>query len=174
MLPVADTADVVQGSIMLPLMLSIVFSQIPKATPFFIRPIASLIAGGALSTFIKPRLRENFNFVNDSLAGKQFFVGDELTGADSTFLFLFWPVRSYGIRADRDGEGAVVGGKVWSADVFVSKTVMMVFPVEGLELALGYEAFPHIKSWFERVSTRPAYLRALEKGGANHLATFTQ
>ncbi|KAK4691987.1 glutathione S-transferase, partial [Phenoliferia sp. Uapishka_3] len=102
--------------------------------PFFVRPLVSGIASTVMSTFVRPRLKQNFGFVEKSLDGKQFFVGNELTGAD----------------------------------------VMMVFPAEGLEPALGYADYPNIKAWFDRISQRPAYLRALEKGAPNNIAAFTE
>ena len=51
---------------------------------------------------------------------------------------------------------------------------MMVFPAEGLEPTLGFAEFPNIKSWFNRISARPAYVRAVEKGGANRVAAFNE
>ncbi|KAK4698346.1 hypothetical protein P7C70_g7935, partial [Phenoliferia sp. Uapishka_3] len=105
-----------------------------EEAPFFVRPLVSGIVSTVMGTFVRPRLKQNFGFVEKSLDGKQFFVGDELTGAD----------------------------------------VMMVFPVEGLEPALGYGDYPNIKAWFDRITQRPAYLKALEKGAPNNIAAFTE
>ncbi|KAL8286959.1 hypothetical protein RQP46_003965 [Phenoliferia psychrophenolica] len=123
-----------EGSIMMPLMLSIVMAQMPRQAPYVAWPIVKVIALATMHKFVRPRLLESFGFVENSLAGKEFFVGDSLTGAD----------------------------------------IMMVFPAEGLEPTLGYEKYPNIKGWFDRVSQRPAYLRALEKGGANRVAAFNE
>ncbi|KAM0754498.1 glutathione S-transferase [Meredithblackwellia eburnea MCA 4105] len=123
-----------EGSIMLPLMFSIVFAQQPKQAPWLARPIVSVIASQTMSIFVRPRLKENFGFLEKHLEGKEFFAGGTLTGAD----------------------------------------IMLSFPVEGLQPALGYEDYPNLKAWFERMSERPAYKRAIEKGGVNRLGAFTE
>lgn len=51
---------------------------------------------------------------------------------------------------------------------------MMIFPVEGCEPALGYKDYPNMKAWRDRVEARPAYKKALERGGPNRLAAFTE
>lgn len=50
----------------------------------------------------------------------------------------------------------------------------MIFPVEGAEASVGYDKYPKIKAWRDRVEARPAYKRALEKGAPNRLAAFTE
>lgn len=52
---------------------------------------------------------------------------------------------------------------------------MMVFPIEALEPSFsffGWDDYPHTKAWFDRISSRPAYLRALEQGSPNRIAAF--
>jgi glutathione S-transferase len=39
--------------------------------------------------YVNPKLVANFEWVESQLEGKQFLLGDQLTGADSTFLKLF-------------------------------------------------------------------------------------
>ena len=58
-------------------------SQIPKQGPFLARPLTGAVSAGIMSTFVKPRVAESFQFVDDELKGREFFVGDQLTGADS-------------------------------------------------------------------------------------------
>lgn len=70
---------------MTPLMIAIVFAQIPKQAPFLVRPIVAGIAAGVNAQFIRPRLKANYGFVEEWLKGKEFFVGDHLSGADGTF-----------------------------------------------------------------------------------------
>lgn len=70
---------------MTPLMIAIVFAQIPKQAPFLVRPVVAGIAAGVNAQFIRPRLKANYGFVEEWLKGKEFFVGNHLSGADSTF-----------------------------------------------------------------------------------------
>jgi glutathione S-transferase len=41
-----------------------------------------------MASFIVPRLKKQFVFINDSLKGKEFFVDNKLTGADIMMSFL--------------------------------------------------------------------------------------
>lgn len=73
---------------MTPLMMGIVFAQIPKQAPFFVRPIINMIRDGVMAQFIRPRLKQNYGYVEKWLTGKEFFVGGKLSGADSEFSIL--------------------------------------------------------------------------------------
>merc|ERR1711939_521714 len=77
-----------EGSAMGPLMFALVFTAIPKQAPWIARPLVNAITGGAMSQFVIPRLKETFGFVEKSLEGKEFFVGDKLTGADIMMSFI--------------------------------------------------------------------------------------
>ncbi|KAL8277805.1 hypothetical protein RQP46_009788 [Phenoliferia psychrophenolica] len=123
-----------EGTIMTPLLLVIIFAHLPRKTPFYLRPLAYLIASGAMTAFVNPTLRKNFDFIEQALGHREFFVGDKLTGAD----------------------------------------VMMVFPIEALDPSFGWEDYPHTKAWFDRISSRPAYQRAVERGGPNRVAAFRE
>jgi glutathione S-transferase len=49
--------------------------------------------------------------------------------------------------------------------------VMMLFPAEAAAVRSGLEAYPKIQAFLERVHARPAYQRALERGGPYDLAS---
>lgn len=68
---------------MFPLLLSMIFAQMPKQAPWLARPLVSAVASGVMSQFVLPRLKSNFAFIEQSLEGKEFFAGGKLTGADS-------------------------------------------------------------------------------------------
>lgn len=72
-----------EGSGMFPLLLSMIFAQMPKQAPWLARPLVSAVASGVMSQFVLPRLKSNFAFIEQSLEGKEFFAGGKLTGADS-------------------------------------------------------------------------------------------
>lgn len=72
-----------EGSLMSPLLLSLIFQKIKNApVPFFIKPIARKIADSVMTSFVTPNLVNHANFIEAQLAGKQWLCGDILTGAD--------------------------------------------------------------------------------------------
>ncbi|GAA5936091.1 bifunctional glutathione transferase/peroxidase [Sporobolomyces koalae] len=77
-----------EGTAMTPLMMAIVFAQIPKQAPFIVRPIISMIREGVMAQFIRPRLKGNYAYVEKWLTGREFFVGGKLTGADVMMSFI--------------------------------------------------------------------------------------
>ncbi|GAA5838980.1 hypothetical protein JCM3766R1_004547 [Sporobolomyces carnicolor] len=77
-----------EGTAMTPLMMGIVFAQIPKQAPFFVRPIINMIRDGVMAQFIRPRLKQNYGYVEKWLTGKEFFVGGKLSGADIMMSFI--------------------------------------------------------------------------------------
>ena len=104
-----------EGSAMLPLMLKLYTGRLGGA-------------GAPLKPRIDSELANHLGFVNQSLAGRDFLVGDSLTGADVQMSFV--------------GEAA-------------------------RELRVQY---PAMDAWVRRLQARPAYQRALERGGPYALA----
>lgn len=60
-----------------------------------------------------------------------------------------------------------LGRSEWFAgDQFTAADIMMSFPVEaGADRAFNAETKPHLKAFLNRIHARPAYQRALERGG---------
>lgn len=101
-----------EGSAMLPLMLKLYVSRLGEA-------------GAPLEPRIESELDRHLGYVDQSLQGREWLVGNELTGADIQMSFV--------------GEVAV---------------------------ARGYrERCPAMAAWVKRLQARPAYRRALERGG---------
>ncbi len=71
-------------------------------------------------------------------------------------------------RAHVDYWEAELGRATWFAgDEFTAADIMMSFPVEaGADRAFDIAARPNLKRFLERIHARPAYRRALERGGA--------
>ena len=71
-------------------------------------------------------------------------------------------------RAHVDYWEAELGRTTWFAgDEFTAADIMMSFPVEaGADRAFDIAARPNLKRFLERIHARPAYRRALERGGA--------
>ncbi len=105
-----------EGSAMLPLMLKLYVSRLGEA-------------GAPLAPRIDSEIANHLGFVNASLEGREWLVGDRLTGADIQMSFVGEAAR--GLRAD----------------------------------------YPHIDAWVKRFQARPAYRRALERGGPYALAS---
>lgn len=113
-----------EGSLMPPLLVALVLSQIRKA-PWPVRPIARGIASTVHRRFSGPEIASHLAFIEASLADGPWFAGAELSLAD----------------------------------------VQMCFPVEAALTRGSAGDLPRTRAWLERVHGRPAWGRALEKGG---------
>ena len=101
-----------EGSGMLPFLLKLYVSRLGEA-------------GAPLSPRIEGEIANHLGYVNQSLAGKDWLVGNTLTGADVMMSFVG---EISGSRTDRT-------------------------------------KYSHVDAWVKRFQARPAYLRALAKGG---------
>jgi glutathione S-transferase len=104
-----------EGSAMLPLMLKLYVSRLGEG-------------GAPLAPRIDSEIDNHLGFVNQSLAGGDWLMGNQLTGADIQMSFVGEAAR--GLRAQ----------------------------------------YPNIDAWVKRFQARPAYRRALERGGPYALA----
>lgn len=115
-----------EGSAMTPLLLSLIFSEIPKKAPFFARPVAKGIARKVGATLIAPQIANHTAYWEAELAKTGWFAGDRMTAAD----------------------------------------IMMSFPLEAAGARIGFGADkPRCREFLQRIHARPAYRRALERGG---------
>ena len=61
---------------------------------------------------------------------------------------------------------AELGKSEWFAgDQLTGADIMMSFPAEGAARRFGLEGRPRIKAFLDRIHARPAYTKALERGG---------
>ena len=104
-----------EGSAMLPLMLKLYVGRLGEA-------------GAPLAPRIHSELQNHLGYVDRSLAGREWLVGTELTGADVQMSFVGEAAR--GLRVD----------------------------------------YPNMDAWVKRFQQRPAYRRALERGGPYSMA----
>ena len=105
-----------EGSAMLPLLLKLYVSRLGEA-------------GAALKPRIDSELANHLGYVDRSLQGREWLVGDELSGADVQMSFVGEAAR--GLRA----------------------------------------SYPAMDAWVRRFQQRPAYRRALERGGPYSMAS---
>ncbi len=106
-----------EGSEMLPLMLNLYAMRLGDAAAPLMPRIESEIAN-------------HLSHIDSSLEGRQFLVGDTLTGADIQMSFVGEMAGAFGKRAQ----------------------------------------YPNLDAWTKRLHERPAYKKALERGGTYHLA----
>ena len=105
-----------EGSAMLPLLLKLYVSRLGDA-------------GAPLAPRIDGELKNHLGYVDRALQGRDWLVGDSLTGADIQMSFVGEAAR--GLRAD----------------------------------------YPAMDAWVKRFQQRPAYRRALERGGPYSMAS---
>lgn len=106
-----------EGSAMLPLMLNLYAGRLGDAAA----PLMPRIEG---------EIANHLGYIDGALKGRQFLVGDALTGADIQISFVGEVAGAFGKRAQ----------------------------------------YPNLDTWTKRLHERPAYTKALEKGGAYNLA----
>lgn len=65
---------------------------------------------------------------------------------------------------------ATLASRPWFAgEAFTAADIQMSFPIEAAAARAGFGAFPAIAEWLTRIHDRPAYKRAIERGGALNL-----
>jgi glutathione S-transferase len=116
-----------EGSAMSPLLMKLVFDRIESGPmPFFAKPIARTIARKVKDTLVNPNIKNQLDYLEAELATRDWFAGNEITGAD----------------------------------------IQMSFPLEAAASRAGLgEQYPRLSSFLARIHARPAYARALERGG---------
>ena len=120
----------------MPLMvIKLLFSTMYTRSPFFIKPVASMLTGGVNASYVDPNMKRMFALIDSYLAkdgGRQFIAGGDAQGAPTAadFLLLF-PLEA-GIGSGRLPDDAT--------------------------------ATPRIREYVQRCQERPAYKRALDKG----------
>ncbi len=115
-----------EGSLMPPLLMRLVFMQLPRRAPFVVRPIAGAISSRTLASYLDPQIARHLDFLEGELATRPWFAGDAFSAAD----------------------------------------VQMSFPLEAAAARAGLDARrPKLWDFLQRIHARPAYARALAKGG---------
>lgn len=114
-----------EGSAMPPLLLKLVFGQLPRRAPALLRPLIAKVAAQAQARFIDPQLKTHADWQEQSLA-EGWFAGPDFSAAD----------------------------------------IMMSFPLEAAaSRAVARADYPRIDRFLTAIHARPAYRRALERGG---------
>ena len=116
-----------EGSAMPPLLLKLVFSQLPRRAPALVRPVVNGVVKAAYRRFIDPQIDTHADYWNAELGATGWFAGAGFSAAD----------------------------------------IMMSYPLEAASARLNVtEGRANIADFLQRIHARPAYRRALERGGA--------
>ena len=114
-----------EGSAMTPLLLKLIFGQLPKRSPGLVRPLVKAISGKAQDSFIDPQIASHTAYWEAELGKSEWFAGDDFSAAD----------------------------------------IMMSFPIEAGASRAPYADKPRLTAFLKKIHARPAYQRALERGG---------
>lgn len=76
-----------EGSLMASLVMQYVFMVAEEKVPALLRPLLLAVPRTIGKTFLGPRIDRALSYVNDSLKGRSFFVGETLSGADVMMIF---------------------------------------------------------------------------------------
>ena len=76
-----------EGTIMTPLVMSLVFEIGAQKSPFFVRPLVNGVAAGVKKEYIEPELTKDYGFIESTLKKQAWFAGDKLTKADFMMSF---------------------------------------------------------------------------------------
>jgi glutathione S-transferase len=85
-----------EGSAMPPLVMTLLFGEIPKRLPALIRPIGKMIGGTVQKTFLGPMIDAQLDLEEAELAKSTYFAGPDLTAAD---IMMSFPVEAAASRA---------------------------------------------------------------------------
>ena len=89
-----------EGSAMTPVLLKLIFSRIPRQPmPFFVKPVAKAIAGGALKNFVDPQVKLHLDYMEGELAKSEWFAGSQFSAADIQMSF---PIEAAAARGGLD------------------------------------------------------------------------
>jgi glutathione S-transferase len=77
-----------EGSFMPNLALKQVFSRITKMSPFFVRPVLSIIERAVNQRYIEPTLYAELDYIEQHLTHNTWFAGAEFSAADALLTFI--------------------------------------------------------------------------------------
>ena len=82
-----------EGSAMPPLVMKLIFTEIPKSRqlPFFLKPVARMLFAGVGKSYLDPSIATHIAFWAKTLEETPYFAGSELTAAD---IMMSFPVEA--------------------------------------------------------------------------------
>ena len=89
-----------EGSAMPPLVMTLLFTEMPKRMPALIRPVGRMIGKTVTTTYLRPWIDAQLALMEAELGKSAYFAGPALTAAD---VMMSFPVEAAGSRASLDG-----------------------------------------------------------------------
>jgi len=91
-----------EASIMSPLMYAVVFAQVPKQAPFFVRPLLSGVSAAVMGIFVNPLVKQHLAYVEEALSKSDgdWICGKDLTLADFMMSFPLDGARKQWLEKD--------------------------------------------------------------------------
>jgi glutathione S-transferase len=91
-----------EGSLMPPMVMNLVLNKMKESPmPFFIKPIAKMIADKIIENFSGPNITRSLEFIENHLSQNTWFCGDQLSGADIQMSFPLEASVARGIINDK-------------------------------------------------------------------------
>ena len=85
-----------EGTAMPPLVMTLIFGEIPKRMPALLRPIGKMIATTVQKSFLNPNIEAQLNLMESELQKSPWFAGQTFTAAD---IILSFPLEAANARA---------------------------------------------------------------------------
>ena len=76
-----------EGSLAFPLLLKLIFDEMPKRSPLLLRPLVGAIAGKIKSGYVMLEVDKHLDYLEAELGKSTWFAGDEFTAADIQMSF---------------------------------------------------------------------------------------
>ena len=89
-----------EGTAMPPLVMTLLFTELPKRMPMLVRPVGRMIGKTVQTTYLSPQIERQLDLMETELARSTWFAGPEITGAD---IMMSFPVEA---AASREGLGS--------------------------------------------------------------------
>lgn len=91
-----------EGSLMPPMVMNLVLMKMKTSPmPFFIKPVAKMLADKIVENFSGPNIKRSLDFIENHLSKNTWFCGEQLTGADIQMSFPLEASAARGIVNDQ-------------------------------------------------------------------------
>ncbi len=100
-----------EGSAMPPLLVSLLFDEVSKRTPFLVRPVAKAIAAAVQKTYAGPTINAQLDYIEAELTAAPWFTGAAFSAAD---VMMSFPLETASVRI---GLGERTATRDWLARI---------------------------------------------------------